>query len=98
KAKKLYEERLQLVRSRFDYVARSLEADVLGRKVVLLERGAPREALEALDRELEQRRSTLDAHWDAVCSANEPTVLSGGDFQRIEAIGKETFVDMRGDV
>ena len=42
KAKKLYEERLELVRSRFDYVARSIEADVLGRKVRLLESGGAR--------------------------------------------------------
>jgi response regulator RpfG family c-di-GMP phosphodiesterase len=30
KAKKLYDERLELMRSRFDFVARSIEADVLG--------------------------------------------------------------------
>jgi HD-GYP domain-containing protein (c-di-GMP phosphodiesterase class II) len=98
KAKKLYDERLELVRSRFDYVARSVEADVLGRKVKILEAGGPREALEALDRELAQRRADLEGAWDAVCTANEPTVLSSGDFQKIEAIAKETFVDLRGDV
>jgi HD-GYP domain-containing protein (c-di-GMP phosphodiesterase class II) len=98
KAKKLYDERLELVRSRFDYVARSVEADVLARKVKILESGGPREALEALDRELAQRRADLEGAWEAVCTANEPTVLSSGDFQKIEAIGKETFVDLRGDV
>ena len=49
KAKKLYEERLELMRVRFDYVARSIEADVLARKVRLLETGGAREALDALD-------------------------------------------------
>ncbi len=98
KAKKLYEERLDLMRVRFDYVARSIEADVLGRKVRLLETGGSREALAALDRELAQRRADLDGAWEAICSANEPTVLSSGDFQKIEALAKETFVDLRGDV
>jgi HD-GYP domain-containing protein (c-di-GMP phosphodiesterase class II) len=98
KAKKLYEERLDLVRARFDYVARSIEADVLARKVRLLETGGSREGVEALDRELTQRRADLDGAWEAICTANEPTVLSSGDFQRIEAIAKETFVDLRGEV
>ena len=98
KAKKLYDERLDLVRARFDYVARSMEADVLARKVKVLESGGPRVDLEALDREFEQRRAELEGAWEAVCMANEPTVLSSGNFQKIEAIAKETFVDLRGDV
>jgi HD-GYP domain-containing protein (c-di-GMP phosphodiesterase class II) len=98
KAKKLYDERLELVRARFDYVARTVEAEVLGRKVRALESGATREQLEALDRELVQRRADLDGAWEAVCTANEPTILSSGDFARIEAISHETYVDLRGDV
>jgi HD-GYP domain-containing protein (c-di-GMP phosphodiesterase class II) len=96
KAKKLYDERLDLVRARFDYVARSIEADVLARKVRLLEAGGSRADLEALERELLQRRADLDGAWEAICSANEPTVLSSGDFQRIESIAKETYFDLRG--
>jgi HD-GYP domain-containing protein (c-di-GMP phosphodiesterase class II) len=98
KAKKLYDVRLELVRARFDYVARSIEADVLTRKVHLLENGATREAVEALDRELAERRAELDATWQAVCSANEPTILSSGDFAKIEAIARETYTDLRGEV
>jgi HD-GYP domain-containing protein (c-di-GMP phosphodiesterase class II) len=98
KAKKLYDERLDLVRQRFDYVARSVEAEVLAKKVRLLESGASAEHLAALDAELLQRRAVVDEAWAAVCSANEPTVLSSGDFARIEALAKETYVDLRGDV
>lgn len=98
KAKKLYEERLELVRVRFDYVLRSIEADVLGRKVRALESGASAEQLAALDAELTQRRAAVDAAWGAVLSANEPTVLSQGDFARIEEIARETYVDLRGEV
>jgi HD-GYP domain-containing protein (c-di-GMP phosphodiesterase class II) len=98
KAKKLYDERLELLRLRFDYVARTIEADVLARKVRALESGASKEQLAALDVELAERRGSIEASWASVCSANEPTVLSQGDFARIEEIAKETYADLRGDV
>jgi HD-GYP domain-containing protein (c-di-GMP phosphodiesterase class II) len=98
KAKKLYDERLDLVRARFDYVARTIEAEMLARKVRALESGAGREAVDALDLELVRRRGDLDAAWQAVLTANEPTILSSGDFQKIESIAKETYVDLRGEV
>lgn len=98
KAKKLYDERLDLIRARFDFVARTVEADVLRRKLAALERGAPRGDLEALDRELEARTKELTEALDAVLSANEPTVLAAGDFAKIEAIAKETYFDLRGQM
>lgn len=97
KAKKLYDERLSLIRSRFEFVARSLEAEILRRKVNLLERGAPRSEIDALDHELEVRRAELDVNWQAILSANEPTVLAAGDFAKVEALAKETYDDLRGD-
>jgi len=97
KAKKLYDERLELIRARFDFVERSIEADVLKRKLAALERGSPRTDLEALDRELVERRLQLGEAMKAILSANEPTVLAAGDFERIEAIAKETYFDLRGE-
>lgn len=98
KAKKLYDEQLELMRARFDYAARSIEADMLARKVQLLESRASREAIDALDGEFERRRAELDEAWEAIGSANEPTVLSAGDFARIDAIARETFRDRHGEV
>lgn len=98
KAKKLYDDKLQLIRSRFDFVSRTLEADILRRKLDAIERGAPRSELEALDREHAERRAELDAAWDTINQANEPTVLAAGDFAKIEALAKETFFDLRGEV
>ncbi len=98
KAKKLYDERLELVRARFDYVAKATEADLLARKVRLLEGGASSEQLAALDRELAERLAAIDASWEAVVCANEPTILTSGDFARIEAIARETYADLRGEV
>jgi HD-GYP domain-containing protein (c-di-GMP phosphodiesterase class II) len=98
KAKKLYDERLDLIRSRFDFVTRTVEADVLRRKLAALERGAPRSELDALDLELQARTTELQEALAAVLSANEPTVLAAGDFAKIEAIAKETYFDMRGQM
>ena len=98
KAKKLHDEALAEIRQRFDYVAKSVEADVLARKVRVLERGGPRGELEALDRELHERLAELGAAFDAILVANEPTVLAAGDFAKIEALAKETYTDLRGDV
>ena len=98
KAKKLYDERLELIRARFDFVARSIEADLLTRKVRALERGASADDLRAIDDELARRRKALDDSYAAILAANEPTVMAAGDFERIEAIARETFSDLRGEV
>ena len=98
KANKLYEEKVELIRGRFDFIARSLEADVLRRKVHALERGAPKSELDALDKELVERRAELDASFATIMAANEPTVLAAGDFAKIESIARETYFDLRGEM
>lgn len=96
KANKLYEEKIELIRSRFDFIARSLEANMLRRKVTALERGAPRRELDALDNEYAERQAELNAAWSTIMAANEPTVLDAGDFAKIELLAKETYFDMAG--
>ena len=86
KANKLYDHQLTLIRSRFDYVARTLEADILARKVRALERGAGKDELAALDAELTAKRHELEQAYGAVVGANEPTVVAAGDFARIETL------------
>ena len=98
KAKKLYDERLEALRLRFDFVTRSLEAECLRRKLSAIEKGSPRSELEALDREWIERRAEIDAAWQTIMAANEPTVLAAGDFARIEQLAKETYIDLRGDM
>lgn len=97
KANKLYDDKVELIRARFDFIARSLEADVLRRKLTALERGAPASELDALDRELVERKAELEASWHTIMAANEPTVLAAGDFAKIELLAKETYFDMRGE-
>jgi HD-GYP domain-containing protein (c-di-GMP phosphodiesterase class II) len=98
KANKLYDHQLTLIRARFDYVARTLEADILTRKVRALERGASRDELGALDAELGQKRLELDQAYAAVLAANEPTVVAAGEFAKIESLAGDTYTDLRGEV
>jgi HD-GYP domain-containing protein (c-di-GMP phosphodiesterase class II) len=98
KANKLYDEELVLLRERFDYVSRTIESDVLTRKVRALERGASRAELEALDVDLARRRADLEGAFQTIIAANEPTVLAAGDFERVEKLAKETYSDLRGEV
>ncbi len=98
KAKKLFDEELEIIRSRFDFVGRTIEADVLARKVRVLERGAKASELEDLNRELAERMAELEASFQSVLNANEPTVLAAGDFAKIEQLARETYTDLRGEV
>jgi HD-GYP domain-containing protein (c-di-GMP phosphodiesterase class II) len=98
KAKKLFPHQLDVIRSRFELAIRSLQVDVLSRKLRAIERGAPAADLAALDRELMERRAEIDAAYATVATANEPTVLRGGDFEKIEAVARETYTDLSGMV
>ena len=80
KAKKLQPHGLDAIRKRFEFVVRSAEAEILSRKLEALSRGASQSELEALDRELLERRAELEAALLTIERANEPTVLAEGQF------------------
>ncbi len=97
KAKKLHAHEIDSIRLRFDFALRSEEADVLRRKLHMLERGCNKEDLDALDEELAARRAEIESGFEAIVAANEPTVLKGGDFARIEGIARQTYTSFGGD-
>ena len=98
KAKKLYEHELGAIRQRLDFVARTIEMDVLARKLRLLQRGAAPAELEQLELEFATRRAELDEAWRIIEHANEPTVLAAGEFQRIEQLGRQTYLRLDGEL
>ncbi|APR84128.1 GAF domain protein [Minicystis rosea] len=98
KAKKLFPSELGAIRNRFELAIRSLEVSVLERKVRALVRGASADDLAALDHDLAVRRQALDAALELILAANEPTVLKGGDFERIAALAQEMYVDVTGNL
>ncbi|HMI88292.1 MAG TPA: HD domain-containing phosphohydrolase [Polyangiaceae bacterium] len=97
KAKKLYQTEFELIKQRFELAASSLEVEMLTRKVRLVQQGAPSAEIENLDAERDRRRADLREAFRAIESANEPTVLKAGEFGKIEAIGRQTFIAPSGE-
>ncbi len=96
KAKKLFPHQLEAIHLRFDYAIRSLEADTLRRKLHMIEKGAGAFELQGLDEQFAIRKAEYESALAAVIAANEPTVMTGGDFARIEAISRETYTGVDG--
>jgi HD-GYP domain-containing protein (c-di-GMP phosphodiesterase class II) len=97
KAKKLYPADFDLITQRFELALRWTEVEILNRKIRLLQQGAPAAVIAELDAELERRRAELGDAFRAIESANEPTVLKGGEFGKIEALAKQTFIAPNGE-
>jgi HD-GYP domain-containing protein (c-di-GMP phosphodiesterase class II) len=91
KAKKLHPHQVEAIRSRFDFVVKATEADVLARKLDAMKLGKPAAVFESLDAELRSRVAEIEAAWGVIVESNEPTVLRQGDFTRIAEIGAMAY-------
>jgi HD-GYP domain-containing protein (c-di-GMP phosphodiesterase class II) len=99
KAKKLYEHQREIIEQRFAFIRRGFEVEGLTRKVQhLLERSRDQvaEELAAIDRGLGERVAELDDFLKFVMTANEPTVLDQGGFERIAEIAARKFFTVEG--
>lgn len=96
KAKKLYPEDLEAITWRVHYALARAEVEALEQRLKLMQRGASDEEVAALELEMKRRRDDLEEALSVILEANEPTVLSEGDFSRIEQIGALPFVDRDG--
>ncbi len=96
KAKKLYPHELTLIRQRFDFVMRTVEAEILHRKLRALGRGAGEHDLLELDQELARKRAELAEAWRLIEHANEPTVLAAGEFEKIAELGRTPYEGLDG--
>jgi HD-GYP domain-containing protein (c-di-GMP phosphodiesterase class II) len=96
KAKKLYAFELERIRQRFDFIARSVQASSWARKFDALAGGAKAGEIERIEAELQQQLANLEGTWFAVQQANEPTVLSAGDFGKVETIGRNVYYGLDG--
>jgi HD-GYP domain-containing protein (c-di-GMP phosphodiesterase class II) len=96
KAKKLYPHEHSAIRARIDFALKAAEADLLREKVELMEKGAGKSDLDRAQARFEERKQHLQEAWSMIDRANEPTVLSEGDFSRIAEIGATGYVDLEG--
>jgi HD-GYP domain-containing protein (c-di-GMP phosphodiesterase class II) len=99
KAKKLYPHSQELIKARFDFVKKALEAEFTGRKLsFLLEHGREQylESVGIFDHDLRSELETIDDAWRTILSANEPTVLEEGSFLQLLEIAQRTYHDIDG--
>lgn len=96
KAKKLYPPVLKMIRSRFDFITRSIDNDYLHRRMMMIEEGAPQEELDILAQSKERALGDIENCWRIIASANEPTVMQEGDFDKIEDIAALSYFDIGG--
>jgi HD-GYP domain-containing protein (c-di-GMP phosphodiesterase class II) len=96
KAKKLYPHELKLIESRFALAARSLEVEMLTRKMEIINQGGAQSDMNVVEEELAERRQKLTGAWKIISEANEPKVLSGGDFAALEIIARNSYTDEKG--
>ena len=91
KAKKLYPEQLELIRWRFNFIRKDIEARLLEKKIAQMKSSRP-EAWPEIELEfnnqLEKQFIELDAMFSAILSANEPSVLAAGSFDFLKKIAE----------
>lgn len=95
KAKKLYEHQRDQILQRFQLIRRGVEVETLTSKVLCLQHGHHHE-LPAIDARALIALGELEEMMKWILSANEPTVLEQGGFERIADIAGRVFVDPDG--
>jgi HD-GYP domain-containing protein (c-di-GMP phosphodiesterase class II) len=99
KGKKLYVGEMLVLKQRFAYIKRSLEAEHLRSKLdqVLAGRASP-ELLAQMDAAYEDRQRDIDGLLRMVTQANEPTILEEESFRALMDLPSRTFADMEGNL
>ena len=99
KAKKLIPGQLEVIQSRFEFVQRSVQVKYATEKLEIAKReGFDSPAVAEIDRQLERELEQLFDWYDAIATANEPSVLPEDKASMLEVLSKETYEDMRGGV
>ncbi|MCM2258743.1 MAG: hypothetical protein NDJ94_24175, partial [Vicinamibacteria bacterium] len=97
KGKKLYVGETLLIRQRFAYIKRTLEATHLHDKLERALAGATsRDLLDHLDDDHQRRQDELARVLDVILRANEPTVLEDDSFRALLSFAEQTYADIDG--
>ncbi len=94
KARKLYPAQIEVIRSRFDFAGRTLQAESSERKLQYLQESGREEyakKLPQLERELNEQLEELGAFMDFIHQSNEPSVMPEGTFEMLSQIAKRKF-------
>ncbi|HMI92874.1 MAG TPA: HD domain-containing phosphohydrolase [Polyangiales bacterium] len=96
KAKKLYPHERDAIASRIELALRAAEVELLQKKLQAIESGASEAELAAIQLAQDVRRDRLIEAWALVERADEPSVMSEGDFSRINELLGITYADGQG--
>lgn len=100
KANKLDESNYNLIRERFNYVRKALEADHAQRKLAMLLSIPKEDALRMfgeMDEELRARLAEIDQFFEFVAAANKPAVEKVRvSLEKLYDISRNTYVDIAG--
>lgn len=96
KAKKLYPQRLKLIKQRFNLARQIFRKETNKDKIeYLLDKGrkAYLSQFKDIDKEMEKQLETLDRYLSLIIQANEPTVLAENSFSVLEQIARTIVSD-----
>ena len=97
KAKKLVPGQLEVIQARFEFVQRSVQLKYATEKLEAIRSDSTNiEQVLAIDRRLEEDLRQLRLWFDAIASANEPSVLPEDKASMLEALARQTYSDMSG--
>jgi HD-GYP domain-containing protein (c-di-GMP phosphodiesterase class II) len=99
KAKKLYPTQLDLLKQRFDYIRKDLEAGMVRRKLQMFierDRGDALSEIARLSEDFEQRLTRLEEYLQFIVETNEPTLLEEGKFRKLRDIAHHSYIDTKG--
>jgi HD-GYP domain-containing protein (c-di-GMP phosphodiesterase class II) len=99
KAKKLYPSQMDVVKQRFEYIRKDLEAGMARRKLQMFlerDRGDAMAEVARLTEDFDQRLSRLEDYLQFIVETNEPTLLEEDKFKKLRDIARQSYIDTRG--
>ena len=98
KAKKLMPGQLEVIRSRFEFVERSVQVKYATEKLEAMRNGrGSSTVLAEIDRRLEEELAQLNSWVQSIAAANEPSVLPEDKASMLEFLSQQTYYDMSGN-
>jgi len=87
-------DRIEMIRTRFKFIGKALQAELLERLLELAGSGGSRAEMTAVAEELEKRRQDLEADLEFVVSCNKPgEFMSDERIARVKEIAARTYKD-----
>ena len=100
KADKLYPGELKYVRSRFDFIKKSMECKFLEKKLSIINDKKPddyQKYFKEVDNELEGELQKLNSYLRSIEESNIPTILEDGLFNELKNIADNVYRDYSGE-